>query len=364
MGIISGKQISEAIAKARSVGLVEEPCTIGDCTIVLRNLRPDEYVAILQEVKDLDEIDYLYGFQKGHVARAICEVNGVDLRDADYVEVEEPDPKNKDRTRTIKLELHKYVRQAFLDSWGKEAVQTAFRKFGDVVKIAEDNSKKGITFIIPEENAEEKMRRLFNEIIELQEEVPSTLVARIFDEYGLMKKSTAAEIKATMERADELAREQEKVRQAAEAPTEEPPPPATPVPQPAPPPPDPVPQEPVRAPPSSIMAARRPLNQPLPPDPHQTLQHQVAHAQPAIPVREANVAKSASIAALEGDAGITHPDLPHPGAPYGAPVAQVQEVAELRTRGVEAVDIKAFHANVETPPKGGLNPRFKAPPRA
>jgi hypothetical protein len=36
-------------SKAKSIGIVEEPFTIGDCSVVLRNLRPDEYGAVIQE---------------------------------------------------------------------------------------------------------------------------------------------------------------------------------------------------------------------------------------------------------------------------------------------------------------------------
>jgi hypothetical protein len=42
MGTISAKNINQALTKARDVGYVEEPFTIGDVSIVLRNLRPDQ----------------------------------------------------------------------------------------------------------------------------------------------------------------------------------------------------------------------------------------------------------------------------------------------------------------------------------
>ena len=53
MGTISAKKIESALAKAKDVGVVEEPLTIGETAIVLRNLRPDEYIAIYKEAEEL-----------------------------------------------------------------------------------------------------------------------------------------------------------------------------------------------------------------------------------------------------------------------------------------------------------------------
>ena len=92
MGVVSAKQLNEALAQAKSVGLVEEKFKMGDCEIAVRNLRPEEYESVVQECKDLEDLAYLNKWQEGHVCRSIIEINGVDLRDTDFVEVEEPDP--------------------------------------------------------------------------------------------------------------------------------------------------------------------------------------------------------------------------------------------------------------------------------
>lgn len=98
MAVISAKKITDALAKARDIGVTEEPLTICDATIVLRNLRPDEYTAVYEDNKEREGLDSLYSFQKGHLCRSIVEINGVDLREADFVEVEEEviDPKTQE----------------------------------------------------------------------------------------------------------------------------------------------------------------------------------------------------------------------------------------------------------------------------
>lgn len=378
MGTISAKKITDALAKARNVGIVEESFTIDDCTLTLRNLRPDEYTAVLAECKELEELDYLYGYQKGHVARALVEINGLSLRDVDLVEVEEDDPKKPGTVKTVKLELHAYVRRMLLDSWGKEAIFNAYRKFGDVVKKAEDKAKEGITFILPEESPEEKFRRVLGELKEIEDDIPGVLIDKVLDDYGFMRKSTAEEIKAAMEKADKLAREQRE-QEGAQSPPDDgegsgtPPPaaaaPVAPPPPPAAPPPA---APPVAAAPEDLMSRRQPLNRALPVDPHQALQARVAQAQaeqpPANATAPAVLTKAAQIAALEADAGLdAHPELTHLPGPGGVQVpiapANREEVAELRSKGQEAVDPKAFHQIVERGPSAGINPRYRPPSR-
>ena len=87
MGTLSARTLRESLQKARNIGIVEERLQLFDeCEVVVRNLRPDEYEAIHAECKELEEIAYLYGFQFGHVKRAIVELNGQDLRGVEYVE--------------------------------------------------------------------------------------------------------------------------------------------------------------------------------------------------------------------------------------------------------------------------------------
>jgi hypothetical protein len=361
MGIISAKQISGALAKAQNVGLEEEAVTLGNCALVLRSLRPDEYAAVLHECAGLEDIDYLYAYQKGHVARSIVEINGFDLRGADFVEVEEDDPKRPGEVRKVKLELHAYVRKHVIDTWGREAIVTAYRKFGDVVKLADDSSRKGVKFIIPDETPDEKYRRLLAEMREIEDEVPPSLLNSILDEHGLVRKSTVEEVKAAMAKADELAREQEAKQAAAATPAVVPEPIVTPPPVAAP-----IPTQ--ASTPEDIMARRVPLNrQPIPVDPHQALQERVAQAQ----AQQNNLSspvltKAAQIAALEADAGLgLHPDLQRgagvPVMPSLPPPPSREEVPELRSRGQEATDPEAFKAILEQPPAAGINPRFKPP---
>lgn len=201
MRTISAKKLS--LEKARGLGLHEEPVTIGDCELYLRNLRPDEYEASLADCAELDEMPYLNAFQKAHVSRAICAINGVDLRDVDFIEDEEPTKDGK--TRNIKIERHVYVRKHVVDSWSKEAVYVAYRKFLDIVAGAEKKASDGIVFNVIEESAEEKFRRLLGDLKEIEVEVPEALLDTILEEAGYARRTTLQEAKAAEDRLAEAA---------------------------------------------------------------------------------------------------------------------------------------------------------------
>ncbi len=209
MGTISARALRESLQKAENVGIVEERFPLDDLELVVRNLRPDEYEALNSDVKDLDGLEYLYGFQLGHVKRAIVEMNGTDLRDVQYVEDEEDDPKKPGTTRTVKLELADWLLKNYLCTWSKEAVFVAYRKVEDAVAQAEKKAKNGIEFLTPDETDEDRFRRLAGELKELEDALPAKLVDHVLDQNGYMRKSTADEVKRAMETADRIAREEE-----------------------------------------------------------------------------------------------------------------------------------------------------------
>jgi hypothetical protein len=181
-----------------------------------------------------------------------------------------------------------------------------------------------------------------------------------------MRKSTAEEIKAAMEKTDQLAREEEAkeasepiIEASVEAPVVT----------------FPVAPEPVR---QDQKDERQPLNQPpgkFPVDPHTTLRKAIEARQKAfMPVQtaqpvaqEANSKtpnRAAKIAALEVDAGMAGVGLSLPQKEgelipvYQAPGTE-KEVVELRKQ--EPIDPK--QVVIDQPPKAGINPRFKAPPK-
>jgi len=199
MGVVSGKQLSEALQQAKAVGLVEERFKVLDCEVVVRNLRPDEYEAVVQECKDLDDLAYLNKWQEGHVCRSIVEINGYDLRDTQFVEVEEPDAKNPQQTRTKKRELHDWLRRNVLSTWSKEAIFTAYRKFTDAVQQAENKAKAGVVFLVAEESSEEKFRRLLGELKELEDEVPPPILQNVLQEHGYTFYTAPQDVEALRE---------------------------------------------------------------------------------------------------------------------------------------------------------------------
>lgn len=372
---ISAKKLGEALSRATKVGIVEERFSIGDCEMVLRNLRPDEYQAVIDDCKDLEEVTYMYGYQSGHVARALVEMNGVNLRDVKYVEVEEEDPKTPGSVRAIKIELYKYVLDHVMNTWSKEAVFTSYRKFADVIQKAEEKAKEGIVFITPDETPEEKFRRLLGDLREVESDVPENILDKVLEEAGYMRRSTAEEVKATMERADQLARERLEAEKAAQqgAAQESPAAPAAP---PAAPSGTGVPRI-IRTPTADdVMRNRQPLNRqpvevPAPPpmagEPGSfDAPQQQPFQQPHVPITHSK--RAAEVAALEAEVGIAmvgNEAVPVTKGPGGIPVASLgqNDAPELARGGAEKQDVRQFHQIVERPPTAGLNPRFRPPPR-
>ncbi len=216
--VLSSQKISSALEKAKNICIVEEAFEIGGNNLVVRNLRPAEYDLIIKSIAGFtNEAEYLNAWQKAYVCFALVEVNGIDFRGVDFIEVEEAD--SKGQKKLIKLETSTYLRDYLVSTWSKEAVYNIYRKVTDAISRAETESSSNIKFLVPEESPSDTFRRLVGELKEIEDEVPPTLVDAILAENGLMRKSTAEEIKAVMEKDSEAGWEEvQRKKQEAAAP--------------------------------------------------------------------------------------------------------------------------------------------------
>lgn len=92
-------------------------------------------------------------------------------------------------------------------SWSQEAINSAFRKFGDVIEKAEHKAVEGVEFRIPDETPEDKFKRLLMEAKELEGQIPFELVGRILNEIGYMSKSSREELETVDKRLARMASE-------------------------------------------------------------------------------------------------------------------------------------------------------------
>lgn len=198
MTTVQENRILGALTQAQNVGLVEERVTVCGCPVVLRNLRPEEYEAILQESSDKKDASFLYAFQMGHICRAVCEISGVDLRGLEYIETQEGDKK-------VTLERHEWMRAKVLTSWSREALTVLYRKFVDVLAKAETVSVEGVVFTVPDESNEDKFHRLLAELKALEDELPDDLVSHALETQGYRRKQEDA--KAGADKLDAVAAE-------------------------------------------------------------------------------------------------------------------------------------------------------------
>jgi len=375
MATLKSKKLQEALKKAKNVGRHEEPVTIDGCSLVLQSLPSSAYDAVIQEISDLEGAEYAHAYQIGHVCRSIVEIEGVDLREVQFVEDDVPSgtylvnavvpneakakkarevllkelgleltvvPPDGSEERTVMVERHEWLRER-VASWSQEAVSIAYRKFTDVVVMAGEKAKEGIQFRVADESAEDKFRRLLAEAKEVEGELAPDLAKKVLEDAGYLQKTSEEELAEIKRRALEFQQEQQRLKEEVtkeEAPT-------------------PAPQESSPEDVAALMRNRPRLNQQAMnvPVPVQTAER-APQAQPArVPPQIANAvnlsAKAREIAALEGDVDPTI--LEHMQQPQSLP--KPQEVAEL-SRPTPGVDRAGFGSIYDTKPVGGINPKF------
>lgn len=350
MGTVSAKELLASLGKARDMGLVEEPFDLCGHALVVRNLRPMEVEAVLEACKGLEDLQYVNTYQREHVARAICELDGYDLREVEFIDDEEPDPKKQGQKKPVRIERHRWIGDKVISTWGPEVIFTAYRKIGECTVKADKKAKEGVTFMVEDETPEAKYRRLLGELKEVEDEMPETLLDKTLEDFGLMRKSTADEIKAAQEKLNRLRDEELAAEKAAQEAKEA--------------------EAPVISPVAAAMAARKPLNQveeAAPPE--RTVPVPVQPPPQVVPAQSATAspsARAAQLAALEADADVTGAlaDQMLGQGPYA--LQRPAEVAELGgsrpTLDKEAAAREAAKI-IDQPPAAGINPRFRPPPR-
>ena len=292
---------------------------------MLRSLRPDEYEAALAAIGEQEDLAYIQAYKTEHLSRSIIEINNESLREYDFVDVDIEETDHKTERTTIKtatLERHQFIKEYVIATWSREAIDVAFRKFNDVVAKAERVAAQEVTFEIPEETAEEKYRRLITEAKEVEGTVPLELAAKVRDENGYLLKQEWTSVEAKLAQVE-----------SAKEPEPEPAPVSVPEPEPT----------PVSAAPAPTLQAstaailRQPVRELVP-----------RVEVPESPIDPALLRRASEIQALEGlgpvvDTGAT-------------PQTELESRPQMR-------DPEEAKKILDRPPTGGLNPRFRSPPR-
>jgi len=327
MGTLNARNLTQALSQARNVGLVEESFVVDGMSVVVRNLRPDQYDSIFKECQGLSEVEYLNAWQMSHVTRAICEINGIDFRDVSFVEEEEPDPKRPNQTRTVKVELHTWLYKNLVSTWTREIVYICYRKVADAIESGETKAQEGVTFRVSDETAEDKYRRLMGDLKEVEKDVPPKVLDTILRENGLLRRATTDELENVNTKFAAL---KEAVNEQPTAVVE------TPAVQPA------VAQPVVEAP---LVEPTRPTGPPSADRIAELLRNRTPMNQPINP-----------ILAEERPT----PPPPSSGAVNLNPQNRTPEIVLGSTPKASAVDPQTV---LDAPPVGGINPRFRPPTR-
>lgn len=371
---LKANKIQDAIQKAQRVGEAEDKFTIDGCEVVLRSLQPGEYQAVLDEIEDLEDSAYMNGYRFGHLSRSLIEINGESLREFDFIEVDiEEEVDGVKQTKTIALERHKFVADYILASWSIPAIETAFRKFGEVVDLSETKAVDGIEFRLPDETPEDKLRRLLSEAKELEGQIPFELVARILNEVGYMSRSSKEELESVDARLANVTPETDSMgsaatpqaasRQAAAATPSQVQPPVRP------------PRVPLNQGPVSVPI---PLTQTVTrAGPAQSGPPEELRAQPVIPLSPEVIRRARELEALEGgpQGSATsnyqnEVERLNSGSSSGPAIQSSTRVAEsvpgqavTSSVGAPKVDPNSLGSILDRSPTGGVNPRYRPPPR-
>jgi hypothetical protein len=361
---IKASKIQEAIQKAQRVGEVEEKFTLAGCDIVLRSLQPGEIQAVLDEIDDLEDLEYVTGYRFGHLSRSIIEINGESLREAEFIEVEvEEEVSGVKQVKTIALERYKFIAEYILASWSQEAINSAFRKFADVLEKAEQRAVEGVEFRVPDETPEDKFKRLLVEAKELEGQIPFELVGRILSEIGYLSKSSKEELETIDKRLARMASEinsgktVEGIQEGSE-------PDATPTTSTA--------QATPR--PARVPLNQRPVSVPVPiPQVVTRAEPTEERQQPLIQLSPEVLRRSREAEALEGGLGETPVSYHEAERFSGVPVPAIQSstrVAESVPSGsvvavspITRVDPNSLGSILDRPPVAGVNPRYRPPPK-
>jgi len=349
MGTVSARDLLASLDKTRDMGLVEETFDICGHNMVVRNLRPTEVEAVLESCKGLEDLPYVNAYQREHVIRAIVELDGYDLREVEFIDDEEPDPKKPGQMRRVRVERHKWLSDKVVRTWGQEVIFIVYRKIGDCTTKADKVTQEGVIFMVPDEQPEATYRRILGELKEAEDNVPPTLIDKTLTEFGYIRKSTADELKAAEDRLAQL-RVDEEAKEAAEAKAAE------------------AASQPI-SPVAQAMANRKPLNQSeeVPPPERVVVTPAQAPRQvvPAQPQGAAVPSRASQLAALEADADLVGALDVAVAGPSGV-LPRAGEVAELggsSPRPDAALDARQAASIIDQPPPAGINPKFRPPQR-
>lgn len=373
MTTLKESSLKGLLEKARQVGIIEEAVSVQGHNMVLRNLRPEEYTELYEELQAFvnNEPEYWHSSHIEHVSRSLVEIDGEDFRDVQFIEVEREDPKNPGTLVPVNVPRHEWVRDNLVSQWSREVIFVLFRKFMDVASEADRISREGVVFKVADETDEEKFRRLLAEALESGSDVPDDMKEAILQEHGLLLATSAEELERANEEAKRFLEEQRKQAQAAEeaatedAVAEEEPWEPTAATTEAANVPEQIRQALSQEDPETIMAARQPLNRtpirapvPQPAEGRVTVANKRPPAPPAQQVASAVNARAAQraaeFAALEAEAAAN-------GIPLGDTVSAAYQIQPDLGTILEAPLREGAHQSklsIDARPKGGVNRKF------
>ena len=155
--------LKSTLQPIRAIGEVEERFMIQDIEVCMRVLSPKDelavqrwaqapMLAIPEEQREDDNsfaVEYLNRFKLGCLARSIVEVNGLDLRNEEYVATGE----TLANGQPVKISRYDAI-LSVISEWPRPLLTSVFRKFNEIMERCELQSDRAVEYDPPDVESE------------------------------------------------------------------------------------------------------------------------------------------------------------------------------------------------------------------
>jgi hypothetical protein len=188
--MLSLKDIEFATKELIKIGHDEKEVKIGDLSIVIRTLTPTEeaevqrYISADKSEEDFTTLEFVDLFRIHSLARAVVEINGLNMRNQEYIETDELLP-NGVKVKKSKID----VLAGIFTQFSRFLLGQVFQSFVELNNKAEEEARKLFPEKIIDEEVEIEARNT-SELIATVQETASKVDGTPAKMYSVVKNGT------------------------------------------------------------------------------------------------------------------------------------------------------------------------------
>jgi len=153
------QMLLEGLEQLKKVGYQELSFKTASLNVVLGSLSSEEDILVARKMEEIESegLEYVQSYKLWMLAYSIAQLNNIDLRSIKVV------PNKSGKPDTKEDYLFK-----LLSTWSRSALNVSFRKYGELIVMADRESEKNVIFEVVDIDAE--IERLEKKIETLKEE--------------------------------------------------------------------------------------------------------------------------------------------------------------------------------------------------